>query len=261
MRKKAHAEKAPNHERWLLTYADLITLLLVFFVVMYAMSNADLTKFARLAGSVRDAFNVGVLQSSGGAAPEAMTGGGSSSGGSSIDLINSLLSGLKADVASLVKQNKSSPDAGYVGVYMDREGVTVTIAGGLLFDSGKSTIKREAMPLLLAVADRIRTLPNEVKVEGHTDSIPIQTALYGSNWELSAARSVAVVRFLQENGIDPARLSAVGYGEYRPVADNAQREGRANNRRVNITIQFKAPSQSDQPAQPEGAPNNVGDTP
>jgi chemotaxis protein MotB len=119
----------------------------------------------------------------------------------------------------------------------------ISLAGNLLFDSGKSDLKPRGMTLLDTLAERLRTMPNEIRVEGHTDNIPIATALYPSNWELSSARATTVGRYFAEHSdIAPIRLSAAGYGEFRPVALNDTREGRARNRRVDLVVMFPQPT-------------------
>ena len=222
-------EKPENHERWLITYADMITLLMVFFIVLYASSIVDSNKFQSLAASLQQAFNVDVLEgfdlettSADPAAAEA------------------LVAALKQDVESL----RSELDAlrgpglsrGDIAVEVNREGILISIYGNLLFDSGKATINYEALDVLQRVARAIATKPYPMRVEGHTDNIPIDTQVYPSNWELSTARATAVVRYLIDSGISPQRVQAVGYGETRPLNGNLNREQRGRNRRVDIQL-------------------------
>jgi chemotaxis protein MotB len=129
--------------------------------------------------------------------------------------------------------------SGHVEVGASREGIVISLAGNLLFDSGKSDLKPQGLVLLDSVAERLKTMTNEIRIEGHTDNVPIATPLYPSNWELSSARAITVGRYLSENdGISPTRLAAAGYGEFRPVAPNDTRDGRARNRRVDLVILF-----------------------
>jgi chemotaxis protein MotB len=124
-----------------------------------------------------------------------------------------------------------------VSVYQTDEGVVISISGNLLFDSGKAELKPDGARFLSAIADTAREWPNRLRVEGHTDNVPIDTSLYPSNWELSAARSVVVTRFLTEQAkLSSGRVGAAAYGEFRPVADNATRDGRSRNRRVDILV-------------------------
>lgn len=222
-------EKPENHERWLITYADMITLLMVFFIVLYASSIVDSNKFKSLASSLQQAFNVDVLEgfdlettSADPAAAEA------------------LVSALKQDVESLQGELDALRGPGLsrgdIAVEVNREGILISIYGNLLFDSGKASINYEALDVLQHVARVIATKPYPIRVEGHTDNIPIETQLYPSNWELSTARATAVVRYLIDSGISPLRVQAVGYGETRPLTENLNRDQRARNRRVDIQL-------------------------
>ena len=142
-----------------------------------------------------------------------------------------------------------SDTSGSVDVGASREGIVISLAGNLLFDSGKSDLKPRGMTLLDTLAERLRTMPNEIRVEGHTDNIPIATPLYPSNWELSSARATTVARYLAEHDeIAASRLSAAGFGEFHPVAPNDTREGRARNRRVDLVVLFpQTPARQPEP--------------
>jgi chemotaxis protein MotB len=240
-RRGGHGEGGhENTERWLLTYSDLITLLMVFFVVLYSMSRADGAKFASLSAALQQAFNVGVLTG-----PQAGPGRGrgvmppQDFGGMPQPVQGEDFNRMRTQMIQ-VAEGLSAPGA--ITVTPSREGIVVSMSGSALFDSGRADLKPTGAELLLRLGDELRRMPNEVRVEGHTDNIPISTALYASNWELSSARSVAVARFLAEvAGVQPQRLSAIGYGEHRPVADNHTREGRARNRRADIVILYPQP--------------------
>jgi chemotaxis protein MotB len=238
--KKAHAAEHENAERWLLTYADLITLLMVFFVVLYSMSSADTTKFKAVSAALQQAFNLDVLQ---GAAPTSI-GDGSALPAPPADTMIST-----ADVPQVAQiQNKvlaaidgatQVPD---VTVTTDREGVVIRLSGSYLFDSGRAELKPNSLAVLDAIATVIRPLQNEVRIDGHTDSLPIDSARYATNWELSSARALAVTRYLSEtDGVRPGRLIAAGFGEFRPLVPNDTRDGRAQNRRVEIHLLSTAP--------------------
>ncbi|MCL5959298.1 MAG: OmpA family protein [Chloroflexi bacterium] len=229
MSRKAHAEEGhANNERWLLTYADLITLLLVFFVVMYSISKADERKFARISASLSKAFNTVVLQGS----DQTTLGGELGPEGG-----NSLLEDVIGLRAQIVKLAEGMDIPGRVDLVQEKDGVALSLSASLLFDSGRADLAPESTKILDAVADWLRSVPNEVRVEGHTDNIPVESDLYPTNWELSVARATVVTRYIVEVGrIAPQRLSAQGYGEYRPIADNYSRESRALNRRVMIVI-------------------------
>ncbi len=221
-----------SHERWLITYADLITLLLVFFVVMYSISKADTAKFAKLNASLQRAFNVVVLE---GYDPTALSGRpGGASGNSVLDDFVAI----RNDLGQLAPSLARLPGTG-VDVRLNREGILITISGALLFSSGRADLRPESVAVLDRVARYLRRIPNEVRISGHTDNIPPDSPIYPTNWELSTARAIAVARYFSDRwGIAPARLAAVGYGEYRPVADNSTREGRMRNRRVEIQIVY-----------------------
>ncbi len=245
-KRKGAEEEHVNHERWLITYADLITLLMVFFVVLYSMSRADVAKFARLQASLKRAFKVEVLQ---GDDPSSLRGDDGASVATSViqealaaspalvpdSRMVSTMEELRAELLRFPQAQQTSN----VQVAANRDGVTISLSGNVLFDSGRADLKPAGLDLLDALADRFQDMPNELRVEGHTDNIPIETSLYPSNWELSSARATTVGRYLvEQDGIAPGRVIAAGYGENRPVAPNDMREGRARNRRVDIVVLF-----------------------
>ena len=240
-RKKAHDEGHENAERWLLTYADLITLLMVFFVVMFAMSNSDKAKFDQLSVSLKQAFRVDVLRGynptslhgDGGAAP--LTAAIQEAIWASPDSrMVSTLSELQDAMQRLPQPDGTSRT---IEVGTARDGVVISMSGGSLFDSGRADLKSDGVTLLDALAPRLREMPNEVRIEGHTDNVPISTALFPSNWELSSARATTVARRMVEYGwVKANRVIAAGYGDARPMASNDTREGRTRNRRVDIVI-------------------------
>jgi chemotaxis protein MotB len=251
-KKKHHEEGHVNHERWLVSYADMITLLMVLFVVLYAMGQTDKSKLDALRSSLQRAFAVEVLM---GAEPSSLKG----SSGSAIvpqlvphlvtQEVMAMTGGGQADPQmaaalhevreALLQVPVPSETSGRVEVGASREGIVISLNGNMLFDSGKSDLKPRGMILLDTLAERLRTMPNEIRIEGHTDNIPIATPLYPSNWELSSARATTVGRYLAEHSeVAPNRLIAAGYGEYRPVAPNDTREGRARNRRVDLVVLF-----------------------
>ncbi len=224
--RQAHAEGHVNHERWLLTYADLITLLMVFFVILYSMSKQDVAKYAKLTASIQRAFNIQVLE---GMDPSALNGKFGSFNSAQIHDLETI----KQDLGALAEQLGLGDK---VTVRPTREGITISLSSSLLFESGKADLRSESKLVLQRVAALLAKIPNEVRIEGHTDNIPPASPLYPTNWELSAARALAVTRYLVSLGIKPERLSAAGYGEYRPIADNSTKEGRAANRRADIVI-------------------------
>ncbi len=226
-RGKHHEGEHENLERWLITYADLITLLLIFFVVMYSISRADLEKFQQVATSLRAAFNLEVLT-----APTP-----SQSIVSPLEQdprFNAYLS-VRAQVGSLF--TRLGLDRQDVEVELTSEGIVIHLSDAVLFPPGQAELRPEAQRVLDGIAAILQPLPNHVRIEGHTDNTPPPSGPYPDNWELSAMRAVNTVRYLTlVAGLPPERLSAVGYGEFRPRAPNDTVEGRRKNRRVDIVI-------------------------
>lgn len=247
---KRDPEKHPNHERWLVSYGDLLTLLLAVFVVMYAMSQSDKKKVEEVAESLRESF--GYSKASLGDRPVIIQSGAVSivpnlrskpvlagrertlSGKVRLYAGHSDFSSIKASIdAYLVKTGNN----GKVAVEITRRGVVVSLKEAGFFDSGSSDLKAGSSETLSAIATTLNQYANAFRVEGHTDNIPIHSAAFRSNWELSTARATNVVHFLTESaGFAPASVSAVGYGEYRPISDNESQDGRARNRRVDIVL-------------------------
>jgi len=231
-RKKGHAEAHPD-ERWVISYADLVTLLLGFFIILYATADANVAKFIKLSTGLSQAFNVPVKE---GAVGGSLLDGGSglvpSGPQGKIDL------DLKA-IRDLVQKEATGGLAGKILVSKDEDRITIRLADNLVFSSASADIRDDAKPLLKVVADALRDNRNEVRVEGHTDNIPVVTERYPSNWELSSARATSVLRYLTEQlGVDASRISAAGYGPNRPIANNLTPEGRALNRRADVVILY-----------------------
>ncbi|MBS6501763.1 MAG: OmpA family protein [Clostridium sp.] len=230
---KKRVEKPENHERWLLTYSDLITLLMIFFVVLYSASSVNESKYKQLATSMGDVFTGG----------SSVLGSAENSGSSSdepgelkplVQTEEEKLRGIESQVNDIVKDLELE---GSVTTSIEERGLIISFTDSVFFDSAKADIKEELKPKLISVSNILNKIDNYVRVEGHTDNLPISTSDYHSNWQLSSVRASNVVEFLISYGsISPSRLSAVGYSEYRPVADNATEEGRAKNRRVDILI-------------------------
>lgn len=228
-----------NHERWLITYADLITLLMVFFVVLYSMARSDSSKFQRVSASLERAFNVDVLKGS-----SASSIGGDGAGTQTVIVeqmfqspdegVNQEAQRLKRKLETIVPGQLKQPD---LAVGTSRDGIVVRLSGSFLFDSGRAEVKPNAYPILDTLAEQLRAVANDVRVDGHTDSTPIDSPRFPTNWELSTARATAITRYLSEvGGVPASRLSAAGFGEFRPVATNETRAGRALNRRVEVNI-------------------------
>ena len=259
---KGHRRNSSQHkensERWLLTYSDLITLLLAFFVIMYGMSSADVQKFSKLASSMRRAFNVDVLQ--GQTQPGVLN--------SSTSLLpDNTGVGTGADSTQQKDLSMISQEMGWalqqqgmadnVSLGLRPEGTAITISGNLLFASGRADLRPDAVKLLKSVGNVLSKLPNDVRIEGYTDDIPPTGTDYPTNWELSSARAVTIVRYLSEvEGIDPGRLSAVAYSQYRPVVPNDSAQSRSRNRRAEILILY--PSEPQDPSVSVSGEKSVG---
>lgn len=241
-RHKGHEGGHENAERWLLTYADLITLLMVFFVVLYSMSSADSSKWKQISAALQQAFNVDVLR---GSAPTTLGDAAATTPVTPIDELitnidvpqeSRLQSAIQAVLDQAMQNGQAqTPD---VSVGSDKEGVVIRLSGSYLFDSGRAELKPNSFSLLDAIANQLKLEPNDVRVDGHTDSTPlVGSPLYPTNWELSSARALAVTRYLTEtDAIQPTRLTAAGLGEFHPIVPNDTRERRALNRRVEIHL-------------------------
>jgi chemotaxis protein MotB len=232
-----------NPERWLVSYADFITLLFAFFVVMYAISSLNEGKYRVLSTSLINAFRSGTNISlnnqppSGSAntmveVPETKPIAKAIKSNSALHeqaKLGSLAADLRSVLEPLVK-------GGQVKISQTPKGIEIEIKDSALFATGQAQPSTASEPMLTQMAALLGKVDNSISVEGFTDNVPIKTSNFPSNWELSAARAGSVVRLFQENGIEPNRLVAVGRAENMPVADNTSAEGRARNRRVSITV-------------------------
>jgi len=236
---KRREEKEPNHERWLLTYSDLITLLMIFFVVMYASSTVSTDKYKKLSRSLNAAFD------SGGGKTIIGNDSAISISDPSTNVIDTptvesktaeenQMEAIKKNVDKYLKQNGLSNS---VSTKIDERGLQVSLTSTLLFDSGKADVKAESIKKLISIGKILNKVDNYVRIEGHTDSTPINNYEFSSNWQLSAIRATNVTELLiSQAGIYPKRISAVAYGENRPVANNTTEIGKAKNRTVDIII-------------------------
>jgi chemotaxis protein MotB len=228
----------------LITYSDLITLLMIFFVILYAMSKIDVYKFLHLSASLSKAlYNQNQIQLNGlgttGLIAQEPTGPPSPEYRKSAAEVaeEQQLAQIKLQLESYIRQQGV---AGQVVVEEKPRGLLISLRDAVLFDTGKADLKPEAKKLLDGLLPFLTQVDNPLSIEGHTDNRPIHTAEFPSNWELSTARALTVLEYLQAHGVDPRRLSATGYGEWRPVAPNNTEAGQALNRRVNITIERKS---------------------
>jgi chemotaxis protein MotB len=264
-------ERAAGHERWLVSYADFITLLFAFFTTLYAISNVDLQKMNRLVSSLQVAFDT----RGGKGAAQAVKPGGTTAGAvrsaaaappqaAGVEELRKLppkvldqigrgyLEATLSDVRRRLEETlKPAVLDGRVSLSMDRRGLVVSIREAGTFKTGSAEVSDELRALIGEVGAALRGIDKLVRVEGHTDDIPIHTARFGSNWELSTARATAVVALLvQEFGLPPGRLSAAGYAEFHPRQPNADAASRAVNRRVDIVILNQTTSEAEEPAMP-----------
>lgn len=244
----ARRKKTPshvNHERWLISYADFITLLFAFFVVMFASSQADRGRAQEVSDSVKKALEGPKLKTVlqvlwGGTTADvgkgnAMMrgpGGAQKAPEEKKEKLAELLPSLKV----LSDELKKEIESGRINISMEQRGLVVSFNQAALFTSGEDAISEDGREGLEKVAGAIEKLPNPMRLEGHTDGIPISTPRFHSNWELSAARSIAVMELLTKFGVPRERMSIAGYADVAPVASNDTEEGRARNRRVDIVI-------------------------
>ncbi|HYD95676.1 MAG TPA: flagellar motor protein MotD [Noviherbaspirillum sp.] len=241
MARKKYDEESDNHDRWLVSYADFITLLFAFFVVMYALSSVNEGKYRVLSNSLNNAFGRGAAATPQG---ESMPSGlprvvpqrqrSSEALRREKEQLTGVAGNIQQVLAPLVQQGK-------VRVTQSARGVNVEINASVLFAPGDAKLSEESIQALRAVADVLKDDDHAIQVEGHTDSVPIRNALFPSNWELSAVRASSVVRLLIDSGIADKRLTAVGRGPTQPVAPNDSTEGRMRNRRVSVMILSNLP--------------------
>ncbi len=235
-RKPKHEEHA-NHERWLVSYADFITLMFAFFVVMFAASQTDKGRAKQVSESVREALEEG--QVSAAVAKIMGNGKGPKEGGSGAKTPPDphALDQLKASLEYLQTELRDEIKAGKLRLRLDPRGLVVSLTEAAFFPSGEDTISTTGYGSIDKIAVVIKKLPNPVRLEGHTDSIPIHNPRFRSNWELSAARGIAMLALLHERcGVPESQLAVAGYADTSPVDTNDTQEGRAHNRRVDVVI-------------------------
>ncbi|WP_420477231.1 flagellar motor protein MotD [Noviherbaspirillum sp. ST9] len=241
MARKKYDDDSDNHDRWMVSYADFITLLFAFFVVMYALSSINEGKYRVLSNSLVNAF---------GRVPTAKVPSEAAPSGLPLALpprqrnnealrrekeqLTTVARNLQDVMAPLVQQGK-------VRVTQSARGVNVEINASVLFAPGDARLSGESSEALRAVADVLRNDDHAIQVEGHTDSVPIKNAQFPSNWELSSVRASSVVRLFIDSGIAEKRLTAVGHGPTQPVGPNDTAEGRMRNRRVSVMILSNLP--------------------
>jgi chemotaxis protein MotB len=244
-RKKKHPEHE-NHERWLVSYADLLTLLFAFFVVMFASSQSDKGKAKQVSEAVRQAMEegrisgaiAGLLRSDKGkhgpaAAPAAAPGPANAAG----EGANGKAAELLPTLQYLTDELKQEIATGKMQLRLEERGLVVTLRETAFFGSGDADVSADTYPSIEKVAKAINAIPNPVRLEGHTDAVPIHNSRFRSNWELSAARGIAMLElFSARFGTPRERLAIAGYADNLPVDSNQTDDGRARNRRVDVVI-------------------------
>ena len=247
-------EKEGNHERWLISYADFITLLFAVFVTLYAMSQTDKRKMDQLVASLRESFGyvktgassekLNVTESTDlrtipAIRQEVLTPGLRHSK-ETASLTHASLKEFREIKAAIEQNLKKYGAEKKLNVDVTKRGLVVSLKEAGFFDSGDATVKQESLPLLAMVARSLAGYSNPIRIEGNTDNVPISSGRFRSNWELSTARATNIVHYLIENyNFRPGKISAVGYGEFRPMADNGTEAGRTRNRRVDIVLLAK----------------------
>lgn len=256
-------EEHVNHEAWVIPYADMLTLLMALFMMLFAISSVDLAKFEKLADGLSKSLGGsrggdGVLE--GGVSP--LEGAGPAivpvKGPSREELAEQALRREEAaeraaaaqsrqldQVESAIREHAASAGIGHaVGFRRETRGLVVTIvADDVMFEPGKASVRPNGAEILASVAGVIKGMPNRIAIEGHTDNVPINTAQFRSNWELSTARATDVLRYLVHTlGLPANRVSAAGYGDQRPLAGNDTPDGRARNRRVELAVLTETPT-------------------
>jgi chemotaxis protein MotB len=250
-RKKKH--EPINHERWLVSYADFITLLFAFFVVLFASSQSDKKKQLQIAAVMQTAFTpLGIFEAHSKTPPLTNTNGAATPllptalalplpAATAQEALEQTAERLRRLFDAKVAAGQIPP--GSATLRLTPEGLVISLHEVGFFPSGSAELRDESVPIL---KDLALELPNgPTRIEGHTDNVPIHTPQYATNWELSTTRSCTIARLLLDNGhLHPAEVSAAGYAEFHPIASNANEEGRAENRRVDIILlRRRAPSQ------------------
>ncbi|MBF8668065.1 flagellar motor protein MotD [Pseudomonas putida] len=243
MRRRRHTEEHENHERWLVSYADFITLLFAFFVVMYSISSINEGKYKVISQALLGVFNdpersmkpipVGEERPLSVRPAEPLVKDSEQTdaglGATSVDPLKTISDDVRDAFGDLIKSDQMT-------VRGNELWIEIELNSSLLFGSGDAMPSDQAFAIIEKVAGILKPFANPVHVEGFTDNLPIRTAQYPTNWELSSARAASIVRLLAMEGVNPARMASVGYGEYQPVASNDTAEGRARNRRVVLVI-------------------------
>ena len=225
---KKEEETEAGAPSWMVTYGDLMSLLLTFFVLIVSMSSIQIVKFEKAMGSLQGALGVLTADPTVIAHPEVYK---SDLTGFQPRRVVSALN----EMQQFIKENKLEDS---IHIQAQGDEIAIRISNPVLFDLGKANLKPDIFPMLLHIVKLGEG--SSIRVEGHTDDLPIKTPQFPSNWELSAARASTVIRyFVDEGGLEPAKLSASGYAEFRPIKPNDSAKGRGSNRRVEIFVKYR----------------------
>jgi chemotaxis protein MotB len=261
-RKRKHEEEHENLERWLVSYADFITLLFAFFVTMYSISRVDEQKLGSVVESLQRALGslipTNATQKDPGAFPSQPTAQtlpevsqeAEETPSTELREFGKLAQELKAEVEGAKGELDASRAAqlSQIKFLVDKRGLVIRVPESFFFDSGQASLRPEVIPIINVLGKSLSKIPNHIRIEGHTDSVPIRTPQFPSNWELSTARATTIVRYLLTYfQFNPQRLSATGYAEFHPVAPNTTAEGRLQNRRVDMVILSSGEAETEPP--------------
>lgn len=238
-------------DRWVISYADFVTLLFAFFTTLYASSTVDVAKLSTVADSMHSAFDTQPP------APAPTASGEGVVGGTGREVLNRSTAVVDAQITYVRSQVETelaeAIRAGQIEINRDRRGLVISIPESSAFPVGSDDLSQALAQVMTRLALALERLPNAIRIEGHTDDVPIHTARFASNWDLSAARAIRVVDVLMARGtLSPDRLSVAGYGEYRPRLSNATPDGRSRNRRVDVVVLNAETDAAEEPTPTDG---------
>jgi chemotaxis protein MotB len=236
MARKQYIDDEDDKGRWLLSYADFITLLFAFFVVLYTTSDRDPGRYHTFGDALTNAFSKNDQAQATNTLVSVLPKVLNPEEQNKLELEKLRRENMHVIARSIMDTMSSMMKDGQVRVTRSQRGLAVEINASLLFSSGQASLTPESTKILVELARTLKDDTHDIQVEGHTDDAPINTPNFPTNWELSTARASSVVRLFAENGVLPERMVAAGYGEFRPVEPNNTPEGRARNRRVIITL-------------------------
>jgi chemotaxis protein MotB len=262
MAKKGKHPEHVNHERWLVSYADFITLLFAFFVVMFSVSQVDSKKMGRFTESFQHAIGIEMPQGGSGLMPNEIGPGVETDFKKAAKTTQAQKQALDQLASALEEASKIRSELQGMKIVTRGNELVLRLQETVLFPSAADQLRDPAVPVIRAIAEEIRSRPVRVRVEGHTDDRPISNGRYESNWDLSTHRATSVVKELAKSGlIEPERLAAVGYAEYQPIGDNSTEEGRAMNRRVDFVLTLDLPIVAEPPPAEETAEGSSSASP